>query len=62
MSTWARATAMRFSQAVYAAGMFIGPVVAGFVGHDLGYTSLFLSTAAVSVATSVVALRLPRRA
>jgi len=57
-----KATAMGFFQAVYAAGMFIGPVVAGTVGNDLGYVSLFLSTAAVSLATSVVALRLPRGA
>ena len=56
-----RATAMGFFQAVYAVGMFAGPVAAGMVGDDLGYTSLFLSTGAVAVLTALVALRLPKR-
>ena len=56
-----KATAMGFFQAVYATGMFIGPVSAGWIGGQWGYGALFLSTAGVAVLTSLVALRLPGR-
>jgi MFS family permease len=56
-----KATAMGFFQAVYAIGMSSGPVVAGLIGDQWGYTSLFLSSAAVGVVTVVVALGLPGR-
>ena len=54
-----KATAMGFFQGVYATGMFIGPVSAGFIGGHWGYEALFLSTAGVAVLTAFVALRLP---
>lgn len=57
-----KATAMGFFQAVYAIGMFIGPVSAGNIGGQWGYEALFLSTAGVAVLTAIVALRLPGRA
>ena len=56
-----KATAMGFFQAVYAIGMFAGPVVAGQIGGAWGYTELFLSTAVVSLFTALAALRLPRQ-
>ena len=57
-----RASAMGFFQAVYAIGMFAGPVTAGAIGSRWGYTTLFLTTGVVSAVTALVALRLPRRA
>lgn len=57
-----KATAMGFFQGVYAIGMFAGPVVAGAIGSQWGYPTLFLTTGAVAVVTMLVALRLPREA
>ncbi|MFT5369955.1 MAG: MFS family permease, partial [Candidatus Latescibacterota bacterium] len=54
-----KATAMGFFQAVYAIGMFIGPVSAGGIGGQWGYGALFLSTAGVAVLTAMIALKLP---
>lgn len=54
-----KATAMGFFQAVYAIGMFIGPVSSGWIGGQWGYNALFLSTAGVAVLTAMAALRLP---
>jgi MFS family permease len=56
-----KATAMGFFQAVYAIGMFIGPVSSGWIGGQWGYDALFLSTAGVAALTAVAALRLPGR-
>jgi predicted MFS family arabinose efflux permease len=57
-----KATAMGFFQAVYAVGMFAGPITAGAIGGRWGYTTLFLTTGLVSAVTAIVALRLPRKA
>ncbi len=57
-----KATAMGFFQAVYAIGMFAGPVCAGQIGGRWGYDELFFSTAAVTLVTALVSLRLPRKA
>ena len=57
-----KATAMGFFQAVYAVGMFAGPVTAGAIGSRWGYTTLFLTTGVISAVTALVALRLPRKA
>ena len=57
-----KATAMGFFQAVYAIGMFAGPVGAGLIGGQWGYGPLFWSTACVGVLTAVAALRLPGKA
>ena len=54
-----KATAMGFFQAIYAIGMFIGPVSAGGIGGQWGYEALFLSTASVAVLTALVAFLLP---
>jgi MFS family permease len=56
-----RATAMGFYQAVYAFGMMLGPVAAGFIGGSTGFEGLFLSTAAVALLAAVVSTKLPRR-
>ena len=56
-----KATAMGFYQAVYAIGMFSGPVAAGWIGEQWGYGVLFGSTAVVTVVTAMVALWLPGR-
>jgi predicted MFS family arabinose efflux permease len=55
-----KATAMGFFQAVYSAGMFLGPVVAGQIGGWMGYTMLFSSSAVVAVISVGAALKLPR--
>jgi predicted MFS family arabinose efflux permease len=54
-----KATAMGFFQAVYSAGMFLGPVVAGQIGGWLGYTMLFTSSACVAAVSTLAALKLP---
>jgi predicted MFS family arabinose efflux permease len=54
-----KATAMGFFQAVYAIGMSAGPIGAGLIGAEWGYTSLFLSSAGVGLVTALVALGLP---
>lgn len=54
-----KATAMGFFQAVYAIGMSSGPIVAGMIGAEWGYPSLFLSSAGVGLVTALVALGLP---
>jgi hypothetical protein len=46
-----------FFQAVYAMGMFAGPVSAGLIGSRAGYPGFFFS-AAVALLTAEVALRL----
>jgi MFS family permease len=55
-----KATAMGFFQAVYAAGMFVGPATAGLVGNWAGYTGIFFSSGAVALLTAGLALWLPR--
>lgn len=55
-----KATAMGFFQAVYSAGMFLGPVVSGQLGGWFGYTVLFTSTACVSLLSTAIALKLPK--
>lgn len=50
-----RATAMGFFQAIYAIGMFIGPLLVGVISDIVGLTGGFLATAAVGAAAAVVA-------
>jgi MFS family permease len=55
-----RATAMGFFQGVYAAGMFAGPALSGFIGSSTGYAGIFLVSAAMALLTASLSLRLPR--
>lgn len=55
-----KATAMGFFQAVYSAGMFLGPVVAGQIGGWMGYTMLFSSSALVALLSVLAAFKLPK--
>ena len=56
-----KATAMGFFQAVYSAGMFLGPLVAGQIGGWMGDTMLFSSSALVAAVSVLASLKLPRR-
>ena len=56
-----KATAMGFFQAVYAIGMAAGPLVTGLIGEQMGYGTLFVSTAVVAWVTMGVASRLPEK-
>lgn len=47
ISVGQRATAMGFYQAVYAVGMFIGPLLAGVISHSLGLASGFILAACI---------------
>lgn len=53
-----RASAMGFFQAIYAAGMFAGPFIAGLVGDALSLQGAFLVTAAVGLAGALAAVLL----
>ncbi|NLY51470.1 MAG: MFS transporter [Firmicutes bacterium] len=53
-----RATAMGFFQAIYSLGMFGGPIIAGIIGDISGLTGGFLSTGAVGLLGSWLALKL----
>ncbi|NMB25805.1 MAG: MFS transporter [Firmicutes bacterium] len=53
-----RATAMGFFQAIYALGMFGGPVLVGIIGDISGLTGGFLATGFVGVVGGWLALRL----
>jgi MFS family permease len=55
-----RATAMGFYQAVYAIGMMLGPIGAGFIGERTGYVGLFTSTAVVALIAACASLKLPK--
>jgi MFS family permease len=57
-----RATAMGVYQAVYAIGMFSGPLIGGLVGEVSGLPMIFISTGAVALVASVVAIRVLRDA
>jgi MFS family permease len=62
VSSAERATAMGVYQAVYAIGMFLGPLVSGAIGDHLGLAAIFLSTGAFQLVAIGVALRvLPTR-
>jgi MFS family permease len=50
-----RATAMGVYQAVYAIGMFLGPLVGGFVGEQAGLGAVFVSTGCLTLAAAVAA-------
>jgi MFS family permease len=53
---------MGIYQAVYAIGMFLGPLVSGAIGDHLGLAAIFLSTGAFQLVAIGVALRvLPTR-
>jgi predicted MFS family arabinose efflux permease len=47
-----QATSMGFFQSIYAVGMFLGPVISGWVGEHLGLSSVFILNGALCVAAS----------
>ena len=47
-----RATAMGVYQAVYAIGMFLGPLVGGVIGEHAGLGAVFITTGFVSIAAA----------
>ncbi|MGG0934920.1 MFS transporter [Brevibacillus centrosporus] len=51
-----RATAMGFYQAVYAVGMFVGPLTAGVISNSLGLSSGFVLAAGISVLGAALTL------
>ena len=53
-----RATAMGVYQAVYAIGMFLGPLVGGAVGEAAGLGAIFVSTGALQLGATAVAWRI----
>ena len=53
-----RATAMGVFQAVYAIGMFLGPMTAGAVADAMGLSGAFIIAGAVSVIAAAAALTL----
>ena len=53
-----RATAMGVYQAVYAIGMFLGPLVGGAVGDAAGLGAIFFSTGALQLGATIVAWRI----
>ena len=56
-----KATAMGFYQSVYSSGMFLGPIGAGYIGDEVGYPALFISSAAVGFVAVLAALKLPKQ-
>ncbi|MBI3974642.1 MAG: MFS transporter [Chloroflexi bacterium] len=50
-----RATAMGVYQAVYAIGMFLGPLVGGVVGERFGLGAVFVSTGLLSLGAGIAA-------
>lgn len=55
VSSEERATAMGVYQAVYAIGMFLGPLVGGAVGEEFGLGAIFTTTGALQLGATVVA-------
>ncbi len=53
-----RATAMGVYQAVYAIGMFLGPLVGGVIGENAGLGAIFVTTGIVQLGATVLALRI----
>lgn len=47
-------TAMGFFQSIYAVGMFLGPVVSGWVGEHLGLSSVFILNGALCFLASLL--------
>ena len=58
VSSEERATAMGVYQAVYAIGMFLGPLVGGAVGEAAGLGAIFVSTGALQLGATAVAWRI----
>jgi MFS family permease len=52
-----RATAMGVYQAVYAIGMFLGPLIGGIIGEYAGLGAVFVSTGILSFVAGLVAWR-----
>lgn len=48
-----RATAMGVYQAVYSIGMFLGPLVAGFIGQQAGLGAVFVTTGLLSLGAAL---------
>jgi MFS family permease len=57
-----RTTSMGIYQALYAIGMFAGPVIAGFVADYSGVSSVFWVCAVISLVSCVIAVKCPVRA
>lgn len=57
-----RTTSMGIYQALYAIGMFAGPVVAGFVADFSGVLSVFWMCAVISLISCVIGVKCPVRA
>jgi MFS family permease len=57
-----RATAMGFFQAIYSLGMFLGPVVVGFLGDTVGLAAGFWTVGAVGMVGAILAETLIGRA
>ena len=58
VSSEERATAMGVYQAVYAIGMFLGPLVGGAIGEAEGLGAIFVSTGALQLGATLVAWRI----
>jgi len=58
-----RATAMGVYQAIYAAGMLLGPLLSGVVGDSLGLASVFYLSASLCLVVAGLAFLpvIPRR-
>ncbi len=50
-----RATAMGVYQAVYAIGMFLGPLAGGFIGEQAGLGAVFVTTGVISLGAALAA-------
>ncbi|MCL2527100.1 MAG: MFS transporter [Defluviitaleaceae bacterium] len=61
ISSERRATAMGFFQAVYGLGMFTGPFITGWIGHQLGLGVGFFVTAGVGVLGMIAVFIFARR-
>ncbi len=55
VSTSSRATSMGIYQAIYAIGMLLGPLVAGFVGDSISVAWVFGLSTCITVASAFLA-------
>lgn len=54
-----RTTAMGFYQSVYAIGIFIGPMLAGFLADHVGFYEVFIATGIIAFASALVSTMIP---